>query len=105
MIADWRVDARRRPIAFSAYLSIQLSGVCLRPNGTTDLRLKRYQLIICPWFSSVGRISIPKSCLREPYGQVLCNQKLIVVRGLFRAKDRSDAPCVTWNRLAAFAVL
>ena len=84
--------------------------VSLRPNGTTDWRLKRYQLIPHPRFSSDGRLSIPKSVLREPHcestgdGQVLCNQQL-TISGLFRTTDRPDPSCVTWSRPAAFAGL
>jgi hypothetical protein len=47
-------------------LTARSTTVSLRPNGTTDWRLKRYQLIPHPRFSSDGRLSIPKSVLREP---------------------------------------
>jgi hypothetical protein len=41
--------------------------VSLRPNGSTACRPERCQLIPYPLFSSLGRISIPKSYLREPH--------------------------------------
>ena len=36
-------------------------AVNLRPNSTSDLRLKRYQLIRHPWFPSDGQFSFPEN--------------------------------------------
>jgi len=36
--------------------------VNLRPNSTSDLRFKRYQLIHQPWFSLNGRFSVVENC-------------------------------------------
>ena len=60
--------------------------VSWRPNGTTDWRLKRYQLIPHPRLRSDGWLSSVKADPREPHGestgdgQVLCNQQLTLRR-------------------------
>lgn len=61
---------------------LQRVVVSLRPNSTSDWRLKRYQLIPHPRFASDNRFSHLKTYRRGPHGestddgQVPCNQQL-----------------------------
>ena len=87
---------------------LALLAVRWRPNGTTDWRLKRYQLIPHPRLSSDGRLSSLKANPRVPHGestgdgQILCNQQL-TYRWLFRAADRGDARSLPRGGSATFA--
>lgn len=82
--------------------------VSLRPIGTSDWRLTRYQLLPPPPLSSDGRLSPLNAYPREPRGestgdgQAVCNQQLTRCR-LSRASERSDARILAGSRSATFA--
>lgn len=58
--------------------------VSWRPNSTTDLRLKQYQLIPYPRLSSDGRLSILIADLREPHGESIGDGQVLSLARLRR---------------------
>lgn len=52
-------------------------GVIWRPNGTSDWRLKQYQLIPHSRASSDGRLSFPNAVPRVPHGESTDNGQVL----------------------------